>query len=359
LQRLSAFLVAATCALSMILAGHFGLSRARPGRAVLAAFCAAFALQTGLLLVQLLDPLALPPVLRATVGASIPPLVYLFVARGAGSSARPLGASDARHGLPAVWILLLFLSDTPAAEALIDVSMVLIEAGYALALLSLDRAQRAGGRLRRRLPLWAAGFLGVVALSDALIAAELSFGASLSSSWALRVAIGLILVVMLGLFLWAWRDPEWLSHAAGVVHEVSRQLQPSVPVSDADLEAAVALCRRLDGYLGSSQAYREFGLSLATVARRLMVSPRQLSEAVNRVHGRGFRTLINDWKVDAAARLLEDPAQAARPITDVMFDAGFQTKSSFNREFVLRKGVPPSEYRQGRRGSRATDATGG
>lgn len=358
MQGLSTFLVAVTCALSMVLAGHFGLSRARPGRAVLGAFCAAFALQTGLLLVQLLDPLALPPVLRATVGASIPPLVYLFVARGAGSSARPLGASDALHGLPAVWILLLFQSDTPAAGALIDVSMVLIEAGYALALLSINRARRAGGPLRR-LPLWAAGFLGVVAVSDALIAAELSFGASLSSSWALRVAIGLVLVVMLGLFLWAWRDPEWLSHAAGAVHEASQHLRASVPVSDADREAAVALCRRLDDYLGSSQAYTEFGLSLATVARRLTVSPRQLSEAVNRVHGRGFRTLINDWKVDAAARLLDDPAQAAKPITDVMFDAGFQTKSSFNREFVLRKGVPPSEYRQGRRGPRATDATRG
>jgi AraC-like DNA-binding protein len=32
-----------------------------------------------------------------------------------------------------------------------------------------------------------------------------------------------------------------------------------------------------------------------------------------------------------------------------MFDAGFETKSSFNRELVLRKGVPPSEYRQAAR----------
>lgn len=349
MQALSTLLVAVTCALATILAGHFALSRARPGRARLAAFCAAFALQTGLLLVQLLAPRALPPVLRAGVGASIPPLVYLFLARGAGPGARRLGVRDARHGLAPLWVVLLFVSGRPAAGNLIDVSMVLVEAGYALALLSLDRRQPAGGPWRRRLTLGAASFLAVVAASDALIAMELSAGASLSSSWALRLAVALMLVVMLALFLWAWRDPEWWSHATSAVREASHR-QPAQAVSDADREAVVALCRRLDAYLGSSNAYTEFGLSLATVAGRLEISPRQLSDAVNRVHGRGFRTLLNDWRVDAAARLLEDPGQAVKPITEVMFDAGFQTKSSFNKEFARRRGVSPSDYRQGRRG---------
>jgi AraC-like DNA-binding protein len=104
--------------------------------------------------------------------------------------------------------------------------------------------------------------------------------------------------------------------------------------------------------------YTEFGLSLAAVARRLEVSPRQLSDAVNRVHGRRFRTLLNDWRVDAAARLLEDPGQAGKAIAEVMFDAGFQAKSSFNKEFALRKGVPPGEHRQGRRSGPARQTTG-
>lgn len=105
------------------------------------------------------------------------------------------------------------------------------------------------------------------------------------------------------------------------------------------------MCQRLDAHLRERQAYAEFGLSLATTARRLSVSAKQLSAAVNRVHGRGFRTLLNDYKVEAAARLLADPRMAERPITEIMFDAGFQTKSNFNKEFVLRKGVSPSQFR--------------
>ncbi|HAW76446.1 MAG TPA: hypothetical protein DCW74_12020 [Alteromonas australica] len=35
-----------------------------------------------------------------------------------------------------------------------------------------------------------------------------------------------------------------------------------------------------------------------------------------------------------------------RSITSVMLDSGFQTKSSFNKEFKTLKNLSPSEYRE-------------
>ena len=55
------------------------------------------------------------------------------------------------------------------------------------------------------------------------------------------------------------------------------------------------------------------------------------------------KRLLSD---EAAARQLRDPRLSLRSITDVMFDAGYQTKSSFNREFAQRMGTTPSEYRK-------------
>ena len=335
--------MAVACALSMMVSGHLWLSRV-PGRGLMAAFCAAFGLQAGLLLVQLLDSSLLPAGLRPTVAAGIPPLLYLFFARGTARRGGALKPGDVLHAVPSLWILIL--TQWPGAGELIDLSMVLFEAGYALALLSVDRAGRVGGFPRRGGLLISACFLATVAAVDVAIALELAAGGSLGTSWGLRAGIGLMAAATLALFVWAWRDPEWFRHTSPLESEAEQSPPTLVPASDAERDVAVKLCQRLDGMLSENRAYSEFGLSLAAVAKRLKVSPRQLSDAVNRVHARGFRTLLNDRKVEEAARLLADAEMSNRTITEIMFDAGFQTKSSFNKEFVARKGMAPSEYRR-------------
>jgi len=356
LQGLSTALVAVAGVLAMMLAGYFSLTRGVPGRGWLVAFCLAFALQSGLLVLHLLAPGVLPTAVRAVVGASIPPLIYLFFARGSGVPTAPPKVRDALHGLPSLGVLLLV--QTPDAGGWIDAAMVAIEAVYALALLSLNRASGAIGPIRRRALLGSAGFLATVAALDVLIAFELAGGRLLSGSLALQTAMVLLLGVLAAWFVWAWRNPEWFRDLAGALEDATPpapavpppppQVAPEAQGQDgttADDAEAIALCRRLDVRLRERDTYAEFGLSLATTAKRLSVSAKQLSAAVNRVHGRGFRTLLNDYKVEAAARLLADPSMAERPITEIMFDAGFQTKSNFNKEFAMRKGVSPSEYR--------------
>lgn len=309
----------------------------------MAAFCAVFGTQAGLLLVQLIDPLLLPEGLRPTVAAGIPPLLYLFFARGAAPRKGSLARRDAVHALPSLWIFVL--TRFAGAGGLIDLSMVAIEAGYAVALLSVDRSGNAGGLPRRGALLSAAGFLLTVAIVDVAISMEMMSGGTLAGSWSLRIGIGLMLTATVAVFVWAWRDPEWLGHVSDRASGVEPSAPPPAQTSKVDQDAAVVLCRRLDELLSEDDAYSEFGLSLAAVAKRLRISPRQLSDAVNRVHGRGFRTLLNDRKVAKAVRLLADPLLAGRAITDIMFDAGFQTKSSFNKEFSARMGMTPSELR--------------
>lgn len=312
----------------------------------MAAFCAVFALQAGLLLMQLLDPSLLPAGLRPTVAAGMPPLLYLFFARGTGRRGGVLSLRDGLHALPSLWILVLTWWST--AGELVDLSLMIFYAGYALALLSVDRSGRVGGLTRRQGLLISAAFLGTLALLDAAISLELAAGGSLGASRGLQAGIGLMLVATLSLFVWAWRDPEWFRHTSARAGEAADTTPTLVTGSQVDPGVAEVLCQRLDAMLSDSRAYTEFGLSLAAMAKRLNVPPRQLSDAVNRVHARGFRTLLNDRKVAEAARLLADKAMTERPITEIMFDAGFQTKSSFNREFVAREGMTPSEYRRSR-----------
>lgn len=339
MQGLSAFLTALAAGLAAMLAGHLALSRTRE-RGPALAFLLAFTLQCGLLLVQLLRPGLLPAGLRAATGSALPVLLYLFFARsrpGAGAW-RP---RDGVHVLPVALVTCLVVM--PNASWRIDAALLLIELGYALALLSSDRRDREHwGRQQARQV--AAAFLLAMAGCDVWIGWELAAGGSLAWMPSLTIALGLLTLSVGALFVLAWRDPEWLVRWRDNARHEPKAPPALAPVLESDSD--YRLCARLDALFQSTRRYAEFGIGLDEVAIMLGVPARQLSAAVNRVRGRGFRTLLNDFRVDDAARQLADAGLAGKPITEVMFDAGFQTKSNFNKEFVARLGVPPSLYRK-------------
>lgn len=349
---LSTLLVALAATLAAMLAGHLALSRSR-GRGLALAFLLAFALQSGLLLAQLLQPGLLPAGLRAPTGSALPVLLYLFFARSR-LEAGPWRWRDAAHVLPVLGMACLVA--VPDAGWRIDAALLLIELGYALAILSGDRrdADNAWRRLARHT---AVGFLLVMAACDIWIGWDLARGATLGWTTSTMVALALLVSAVGALFVTAWRDPEWLARLRDTARDTGPLPTPDLP-PDEGADADRLLCGRLDTLFRTTRSYAEFGIGLNDVARRLGVPPRQLSAAVNRIHGRGFRTLLNDYRVEDAVRQLASDAMGSKSITDVMFDAGFQTKSSFNKEFVARRLVSPSQYRQAR-GDARRDRTAG
>ncbi len=73
---------------------------------------------------------------------------------------------------------------------------------------------------------------------------------------------------------------------------------------------------------------------------------RHVSTAINRQHGVNVSHYINGFRLDEACRLL---AETDLSVTEVHLEAGFQTKSNFNREFRRKFGQSPSEWRQAHR----------
>ena len=69
---------------------------------------------------------------------------------------------------------------------------------------------------------------------------------------------------------------------------------------------------------------------------------RDVSNATNRLTGENFSRYVNGFRVRHAQRAL---LETDLPITEVMFDAGFVSKSSFNTEFRRVVGQTPSQYR--------------
>ncbi len=106
----------------------------------------------------------------------------------------------------------------------------------------------------------------------------------------------------------------------------------------------------VDDAMHSKKLYRDPDLTLSRLSRRLGVPSRHISTAINRVLGRNVSQIVNEYRIQDAIRLLK---ATDLPITAVMFECGFQTKSNFNREFARVTGATPSDYR--RLGANHTD----
>ncbi len=114
------------------------------------------------------------------------------------------------------------------------------------------------------------------------------------------------------------------------------------PVSETEASADRSLIEAINQLLDERKLYRDPDLNLSRLARRLSVPSRRVSEAINRELGLNVSQFINNYRIHESIKGLKE---SHAPIGDVMQEAGFRTKSNFNREFKRVTGESPQAYR--------------
>lgn len=114
----------------------------------------------------------------------------------------------------------------------------------------------------------------------------------------------------------------------------------SQPMTAADAHTTV---KKLDQLMQEQQVYLDPDLTLDRLARKLVIPAKQVSAAVNQIHGRNISKYINEYRIEHAKQRLLSHEES---ITQVYLSSGFQTKSNFNREFNRVTGQTPSAFRQ-------------
>jgi len=105
---------------------------------------------------------------------------------------------------------------------------------------------------------------------------------------------------------------------------------------------------RVEHFMEEHKPYLEADISIEGLARRLSLPERTLSRILNQHFGLNFFEFINRYRTETAKQLLRDPNKTDMPIIDVMNEAGFTSKSTFNAIFKKQVGKTPSQYRTGK-----------
>jgi len=113
-----------------------------------------------------------------------------------------------------------------------------------------------------------------------------------------------------------------------------------------DPDKAEEIMKKVTYLLDVEKIYREEKVSLQTLSLELSIPSYQLSWVINKKMNATFAGLINSYRVEEVKKRLTLPQEADKTILDIALDAGFNTKTSFNRVFKKITRMTPSQYRK-------------
>lgn len=123
-----------------------------------------------------------------------------------------------------------------------------------------------------------------------------------------------------------------------------RQNQPLVKGMQQD--EAVKIITRIVHLMEKDKLYQQPELTLQALSDKLGIQPYQASQLINDGLNKSFYDLVNSNRVEEAKRLLLDPKNMGYTILSIGFEAGFNSKTTFNSVFKKFTGLTPSEFRE-------------
>jgi AraC-like DNA-binding protein len=130
------------------------------------------------------------------------------------------------------------------------------------------------------------------------------------------------------------------------------------PISDGDIEVkglkylkstlndetALGIYNDLNKIMLTEKLYRNAELRLDDLAGALNVLPNHLSQVINSIENKNFYDYINQLRIDDFIKLISIPENQKFTLLSLAFECGFNSKTSFNRNFKKVTGLTPSQY---------------
>jgi ABC-type antimicrobial peptide transport system permease subunit len=131
----------------------------------------------------------------------------------------------------------------------------------------------------------------------------------------------------------------FLKPQAGTIVQRSSVPKPLVP---AELRQKGKWLRKA---METGLFYQDAELSLRSLAETLDLNPNELSRIINAAFAKSFNDFINEYRIREVIRKMQDPAYDRITLLGMAMDAGFNSKSTFNRVFRETTGKSPAEYK--------------
>jgi AraC-like DNA-binding protein len=99
-------------------------------------------------------------------------------------------------------------------------------------------------------------------------------------------------------------------------------------------------------YMETEKPYFNPSLSIRNLADQMEMNSRELSILINQKLNQHFFDFINEYRIKEAMKILANPAKEQETVLEILYEVGFNSKSSFNTAFKKHTGKTPTEFRR-------------
>lgn len=161
------------------------------------------------------------------------------------------------------------------------------------------------------------------------------------------------IVISMVLFIFCWLIFNGLRSPELFIDEVNAQPPVRNLVKNAELSNEAGLdpevkehLEQIKKYMETEEPFMDASLTLHTLAKETNISSRELSILINHHLNKHFFDFVNEYRIEKAMELLTSPDRKEFTVLEILYEVGFNSKSSFNTAFKKHTGFTPTEYRR-------------
>ncbi|MDN3673963.1 AraC family transcriptional regulator [Flavobacterium branchiarum] len=133
-----------------------------------------------------------------------------------------------------------------------------------------------------------------------------------------------------------------LKLVSDIISEEKRNEQPTLNEQEYNEELI-----KLKKYMKEEKPFLNPSLTIQDVSAAIEIPVRNLSLLINHKLEQHFYDFINAYRIENAMEILKDVTKSKVTVLEILYDVGFNSKSSFNTAFKKHTNNTPTAYRKG------------
>lgn len=163
-----------------------------------------------------------------------------------------------------------------------------------------------------------------------------------------------VLVGAIALLITCWFIMKALNHPElfrGVNSklQLAKDILPAVEEKteskDVQDDAISSQISTLKQYMAEREPFLDPSLTIQELANQIDIPVRELSVLINHHMDQHFFDFVNEYRIQKAMGILKDQARSQLTVLEILYEVGFNSKSSFNTSFKKHTNLTPTAYR--------------
>jgi AraC-like DNA-binding protein len=116
--------------------------------------------------------------------------------------------------------------------------------------------------------------------------------------------------------------------------------------SNITMEKSSTMAINLKYFMQDKKPFLNPDLTIKDLSDELTIHPKFLSQVINSQFDQNFFDYINQYRVKEAQGIISDNSDEKMTILEILYEVGFNSKSSFNKAFKKYTGKTPTEFKK-------------